>query len=161
MKNTEFSYGELRDIAVQCMSGENSGWTWTPTDVANEVVLGLLHSGRGLSDLRTRAFTKMLVTRVVIDRARSRRRLKRGGDLKRVEFHDPLATGDWERRVQLDDAFRELDSRGHAQLSEVLSLRYLGELTVSEVAKVLGLSLSSVEKRLQIGKATLKGLLDE
>jgi RNA polymerase sigma factor (TIGR02999 family) len=97
-----------------------------------------------------------LMRRVLVDAARSKRYLKRGGGAVRVAFTDelPVAQGRTEDLVALDDALEAL-ARVDERKSKVIELRFFGGLTVEETAAVLKLSPESVQRDSRFAKAWL------
>ena len=98
-----------------------------------------------------------LMRRILVDRARARGSLKRGGDMS------PVAVGDWigvvparnEELLALDRALERL-AVGDPRKSEVVELRYLGGLTVEETAEALGVSRDTVLRDWQMARVWLR-----
>jgi RNA polymerase sigma factor (TIGR02999 family) len=99
---------------------------------------------------------------VVIDRARSRLTVKRGGgqallDLDRIEVGADSAA---EQMVALDDALSRL-ARQDARLAAVVELRFFGGLSVEETARSLDVSGRTVKRDWRLARAFLHGVLTE
>ena len=85
--------------------------------------------------------------RILVDRARQKARLRHGGDLQRVDLeHVNLATQDSDETVlAMNDALEAL-ARESPQKAEIVKLHYFTGLEYPEIARALGLSLSTVER---------------
>src|SRR5688500_13141746 len=77
-------YDELRQIAATLMSQERRGVTLQPTALVNEAYLRLIGSGEWQSRAHFLGAAAQAMRRILIEHARKRSRLKRGGDLDRV-----------------------------------------------------------------------------
>lgn len=157
----EFSavvYAELRELARRFLSGERPGHTLQPTALVHEAYLRL--SGQaGLAGLSRAEFLNAAASamrRILVDHARKRRALKRGGDNQRVALDDTVAR--YEERaldlVGLDDALGRL---GHLdpQLSRVVELRFFIGLSEEETGSALGISARSVRRAWRVAKLWL------
>ena len=148
-------YGELRGIAVGQMRGERPGHTLQPTAVVNEAVLRLLDADVAWQDrAHFLAVAARAMRRVLVDYARGRRRLKRGGDAMEVTLNDALApTSERPADVTaLDDALTQF-ARTDPRRAELLELYYFGGLTLDQLAEVVGRSKSSVHRDLRVATA--------
>jgi RNA polymerase sigma factor (TIGR02999 family) len=93
---------------------------------------------------------------ILLDHARSRGRLKRGGGRRRV----PLSVADvaefWnlEETVSLDDALRRLESQD-GRIAEVVRLRFYAGLSIEQTAEALAISPATVKRRWEFGRAWL------
>ncbi len=85
---------------------------------------------------------------LLVEEARRKRSLKRGGDQQRVTLRDIAAVVDAapERVLALEQVLQRLE-RDHPDKYQVVMLRYFTGLTVPEIAEVLDISVSSVERR--------------
>lgn len=85
--------------------------------------------------------------RILIERARQKRSLKRGGDHERVELADiepavlPMACDDL---LGLDEALQQLERR-HARKAELVKLRFFAGLTTVQAAQALAISVTTAE----------------
>lgn len=143
-------YAELKRMARARMARERGGQTLQPTALVHEVYLQLLRDQEPRWENRAHFFTAAAeaMRRILVQQARSKSRLKRGGNLHRVELDS--AAGWHEPR---SDAFLALDqalSRLEAQdpgMAEVVKLRYFAGLTIEETARVLDTSTRSVNRQ--------------
>lgn len=157
-------YGELRAIAGRLLRSERAGHTLQPTALANEAYLRLV-VGDGIG-ARGRAEFLALASRamrnILVDHARARGRLKRGGGARRLTISDATPGGEGGAEVDLialDEAMeklRTLDER-KAQLVE---LRFFGGLSADEAAAVLGVARSTAAEDWRLARAWLRRALE-
>lgn len=161
----EFVYDELHRTAQRLMADETASHTLQPTALLNEVFLKLL-GGRQLQRMPNRRYFFAAAVRsmrkLLIEYARRRKALKRGGDLRRQPL-DALVARFEERRLDLDALNEGLDdlSAVHDRAGQVVTLRYFGGYSAPEVAKQLGVSLSTVESDFRFARAWLRGRLHQ
>ena len=141
------------------MAGERPGHQLQTTALVNEAYLRLIDSSRvGWQD-RTHFFavSAQLMRRILVDFARSRNRLKRGGDVVHVRSLRPK--GCFSTRlsdlVALDNALVGLAALDERK-SRVVELRFFGGLTVEETADVLKVSSMTVMRDWDFAKAWLR-----
>lgn len=152
-------YDELRRLAAEKMSQERPGHTLQATALVHEAYLRLV-DGREAQQWDSRwhffAAAAEAMRRIVINRARDKKRLKRGGDRRRVEFEQIEIGLDshGEDLVALDDALAELE-REDAVAAQVVKLRFFAGLKHREVAAALGISLRSAERQWAFAQAWL------
>jgi RNA polymerase sigma factor (TIGR02999 family) len=153
-------YDELRRLARARMAAEKPGHTLQPTALVHEAYLRLLGSGETAWDGRGHFFAAAAeaMRRILIERARRARRIKRGGELKRVELDDqvPVEGPRVDEVLAVDEALSRLEARD-AQMAAVVKLRYFGGLTVEETAQALGTSARSVNRLWTAARAWLRG----
>ena len=102
-----------------------------------------------------------LMRRILVDHARGRKQLKRGGDPQRVTLDDDmLVTGAHNTDlVALDDALQAL-AKMDARKSQVVEMRIFGGLTVEETAEALHISPETVMRDWKMAKVWLRRELD-
>jgi RNA polymerase sigma-70 factor (ECF subfamily) len=154
----ELVYSELRGLAGGYARGQRAGHTLQPTALVNEAFLKLVHSHEPAYHDRAHflAVAATAMRQVLMDHARSRQAGKRGGEWEKVSLSDLRLeeSGDEIDLVALDEALEKLrafDERKH----KVVELRFFGGLTVEEVARVLGLSTTTVEGEWRAARAWL------
>jgi RNA polymerase sigma factor (TIGR02999 family) len=152
-------YDELRRLAAEKMAKERPGHTLQATALVHEAFIRLVDSGNGNNwDSRWHFFAAAAeaMRRIVINRARDKKRLKRGGNFHRVEFDDVAISLDSpdEDLVALDDALVELE-REDAVAAQVVKLRFFAGLKHREIAAALGISLRSAERQWAFAQAWL------
>lgn len=151
-------HDELHRIAKRYMRGERPGQTMQTTALVNEAYLRLVNSSRVRWQNRAHFFAVavQLMRRILVDFARSRHNLKRGGRAGRVSLDEALVVSP-ERGadiVALDDALKALASLD-ARQSQVVELRFFGGLSIDETAEVLKVSEGTVRRDWSLAKAWL------
>lgn len=150
-------YAEMRRLARALMRRERPGATLQPTALVHEAYLRL---ARGSGDWRSRAHfmgaAARAMRRILIEHARRRSRLKRGGGRDRVTFTDGTLRHEArpEELLALDAALEDLRLRD-AAMAQVVELRYFGGLTVEETAEVMGASERTVHRSWAAARAWL------
>lgn len=157
-------YGELHQVAQRFMSRENPGHTLQPTALVHEAWMKLVGQTRHAWTGRTHflAVASHAMRAILVDHARSRRALKRGGHRERVLLEDAVAF--YEQRavdiLDLDMAMGRL-SGIDPELARVVELRFFGGLTNEDVSKVLGVSTPTIERRWRVARAWLQKALED
>jgi RNA polymerase sigma factor (TIGR02999 family) len=156
-------YAELRRLAHHYISRERPGHTLQATALVHEVYLRLMPQDKATWDDRNRfvAIAAHVMREILVEYARSRRRLKRGGDLARIPLDDQMASSDdeasrWEDLDRALDRLATLDPRQ----AKVVELRYFGGMTVEEAARVLGVSPKTVKRDWSVARAWLRRELE-
>ena len=152
-------YTELSVMARQKMSFESSGHTLQPTDLVHEVWLRLVVPCRSKWQNRAHFFAAAseAMRRILVDHARRKRRLKRGGDPQRqdlVENTIVLAVPP-EELLAVDEAVEEL-AKQDPQVAELVKLRYFVGMTMVEAASTLGLAPRTAERLWTFGRTWLR-----
>jgi RNA polymerase sigma factor (TIGR02999 family) len=142
-------YDELRRVAAHKMSHEAPGQTLQPTALVHEAWLQLGGDKQPTWQNRAHFFgaAAEAMRRILVDRAREKQALKRGGDLKRVgldgvELASPMPD---DELLALDDALDRL-STVDTRAAEMVKLCFFVGLTQEEAARELGVSLSTAER---------------
>ena len=143
-------YDELRHLAAARLAAEPSGNTLQPTALVHEAYLRLVGTPDGDHwDHRGHFFAAAAeaIRRILVEKARSRKRRKHGGDQHRVslEAAEPMAQAPSEDLLALDEALTRLTAHDPLK-AEVVKLRFFAGLTMPEVAGALGLSLATAER---------------
>lgn len=151
-------YEELRRTAKRYMRRERAGHTLQTTALVNEVYLRLIDadSVRWQDRAHFFAIAAQLMRRILVDFARRRQQLKRGGDMHQVSLDEALAVVQ-DRGVDLvalDDALNALASLDQRQC-QVVEMRFFGGLTEDEIAEVLNVSPRTVRNDWSMAKAWL------
>jgi len=156
-------YGEFRSLARRYLDREPSGHTLQPTALVNEVYLKLVDQTQVDWKGRTHFFAigAQVMRRVLVDHARSKGRLKRGGDLRRAEVDVSLISARSAADVlAVHEAIEDLEKLDPRQ-ARIVELRFFGGLSVAEVAEVLGLSRRTVEAEWTMIRAWLRRRLSD
>jgi RNA polymerase sigma factor (TIGR02999 family) len=142
-------YDELRRLAHRNLSRESTGRTLTTTELVHEAYLKLIDQTRvewaGRSHFMGVAAIAM--RRILVDRARTRRRLKRGGTSVRIPLENVDLTAD-ERAdlvVALDEALERLRALDERQM-RVVECRFFGGMTEDETADALGIGARTAKR---------------
>jgi len=151
-------YRNLRRLAERAMSGERPGHTLQPTAVVHEAFLRMANSGSLDLDDKQRflAMAGKIMRQVLVDHARTRRRIKRGCNPVRVELSPELATQSVPciEVLALHAAMERLEILDPRQ-AQIVELRYWAGFEVREVAEILGLSITTVKREASMARAWL------
>ncbi|MGI9515437.1 MAG: sigma-70 family RNA polymerase sigma factor [Pirellulaceae bacterium] len=156
-------YDELRRLAASYLNYERPGHTLRPTGLVHEAYLKLAGQNAEIAG-RTHFFAlaAQAMRRILVDHARTRNRVKRGGGLNRISFDDALVVnleneGDL---LAVDEALSRLAELDPRQ-AQIVEMRFFGGMTVEEVAEALGLSRRTVEREWTMARAWLRQQLSE
>jgi RNA polymerase sigma factor (TIGR02999 family) len=146
------------------MRRERAGHTLQTTALVNEAYLRLVNSSRVRWQDRAHFFAiaSQLMRRVLVDEARKRRNLKRGGEYTRVEI-DEVELNTQPRDfdlLALDEALNRLTEFAPRK-GKVVELRFFGGLSIEETALVLGVSIDIVKREWRTAKLWLLQELNE
>src|SRR5215472_10977931 len=140
---TPMVYKQLHGIAQRYMAGERSGHTLQTTALVNEAYLRLVDCEKVNWQDRAHFFavSAQLMRRILIDFARSRGYLKRGGAVAHISLDDAPSVGKESDPdlVALDDALKALAALDERK-SKVVELKFFGGLSMEEIAEVLRIS---------------------
>jgi len=152
-------YNELRQLAAQKLAQEKPGQTLEATALVHEAYLRLVDTDRAQHWNSRRHFfaaAAEAMRRILVERARARASLKRGGGHERLDL-DTLTVASSERPHELlglDEALTRL-AAAEAQAAELVHLRYFAGQTMSAAAQLLGLSLRSTHRLWAYARAWL------
>ena len=148
-------YEELRRLAAGYFRTQPSGHTLQPTALVHEAFIRLARSNDFESREHFFAVAATAMRQVLASHARRRRALKRGGDMNRVTLSGlQLPESDGIDLVTLDDALEQLERLSERQ-ANVVVCRFFGGLTLPEIAKTKGVSLTTIEKEWRRARAWL------
>ena len=151
-------YAELRRIARQCLARERPGHELETRELVNEAYLKLVDANQVAWQNRTHFFaiSARLMRRILVDFARSRHYLKRGGGARDLSLDEALtlSTGRDDELVTLDEALNSL-SLVDARKGQVVELRFFGGLSVEETAEALKISANTVRRDWKFAKLWL------
>lgn len=144
-------YEELRKLAAAKMAQEKPGQTLQATALVHEAWIRLVGREQHTTwNSRGHFFgaAAEAMRRILVDRARQKRRIRHGGELERVDLdHVSIATEDSDETVlAMHDALEAL-ARESPQKAEIVMLHYFTGLEYPEIAQALGVSLSTVERQ--------------
>jgi RNA polymerase sigma factor (TIGR02999 family) len=158
-------YDELRRLAAAQMHSERPGQTLQTTALVHEAYVRLVDVKR-VQSWKSRghfyAAAAEAMRRILIERARGKRREKRGGDWKRVDLDnfDAVSSITPDQLVMLDDALvrlTELDSIA----GQLVSLRYFAGLNLADAAESVGISVATAYRHWAYARAWLSCELTE
>jgi RNA polymerase sigma-70 factor (ECF subfamily) len=152
-------YQELRRLAKLYLKRERPGHSLQTTALVHEAYLRLIDSSRVRWQNRAHFFavSAQLMRRILVDFARSRRYLKRGGEAQHVSLGEALdiAEARGAALIALDDALLAL-ARIDERKSRVVELRYFGGLSVEETAETLKVSTETVKRDWRLARTWLR-----
>jgi RNA polymerase sigma factor (TIGR02999 family) len=152
-------YDELRRLAAQRLAQERPGQTLEPTALVHEAYLRLVGDDPGRPwDNRGHFFAAAAeaMRRILVERARAKRELKRGGGRARV-FLDPeliAAPEASDELLALDEALTKLALQ-NPRAAALVKLRYFAGLTIPEAAQALGIAPRTADFRWAYARAWL------
>jgi RNA polymerase sigma-70 factor, ECF subfamily len=151
------TYEELRRLAATVRSNE-PGETLNPTALVNEAYLKLADSLQQLpaSPLHFKRIAARAMRQVLVEAARRRQALKRGGGDVFVTLDEELDGGErgGEEVLALDAALEELARLNHRQ-AQIIELRFFGGFGLAEAAELLGVSESTLLRDWRAARAWL------
>jgi RNA polymerase sigma factor (TIGR02999 family) len=165
-------YDELRKLAAAKLAREKPGQTLSPTALVHEAYLRLVGAPVGASLSRTSgaglapqfangrhffAAAAEAMRRILVEAARRKGRLKRGGDRRRVDL-DAVPAPDAaapDELLAVDDALSALAAEDLVA-AELIKLRYFVGLSVEEAGNVLGMARSTAYERWAFGRAWIR-----
>lgn len=153
-------YAHLRAIAQNQMKGERVGHTLTATALVNEAYMRLrghpaagANMGAAAADPRSRGLflhaAAEAMRRILVEHARARGRVKRGGGAAKVSLDsigdvaDLASDGQADLITAFDESFRRLEAHD-PRFADVVRMRFFAGLSVAETAEVLGVSARTV-----------------
>jgi RNA polymerase sigma factor (TIGR02999 family) len=155
-------YDDLRSLARRRMRSEPPGHTLQATALVHEAYLRLLNNGAVTwnSPAHFYCAAAEAMRRILVERARRRRRMRHGAGLARVPFDDiDIVTGyNAPDVLALNDAIERLHALD-ARKSRIVMLRYFTGLTIAETADVLGISPTTVKDDWTYARAWLQSIL--
>ena len=153
-------YDELRRLASSYLRRERDAQSMQPTALVHEVYLRLLHDKPMLFQNRAHfcAIAATSMRRILVERARARHALKRGGVAAKVTLDEALAEDRAGGRsvdvMALDQALERLEAIDPVR-ARIVELRYFGGLSVEETAAELGISPATVKRHWSVARAWL------
>ena len=157
-------YSELHRIAEAHMRRERPDHTLQATALVNEAYMKLVGQSEASWNDRGHflAVAATAMRRILVNHARSRGRLKRGGDRRRQGLEDvaTLAGQPDVDLVALDEALTRLSSFDERK-ARVVEYRYFGGLSIEDTSNLLGISVATVKRDWEMARAWLLRELSE
>ena len=159
-------YEELRLLAAQKMSQEKPGQTLQATALVHEAYIRLVEGGDQDWNSRGHFFKAAAeaMRRILVESARRKKSLKRGGDRQRVELDESIVA--FTQKISpediliLDEALDRLSEEDNIA-ADLIKLRIFGGLTVKQTAKVLRISSSKAYSDIEYAQAWLRLAIGE
>jgi len=148
---------ELRTLAAGMMRSQPAGHTLQATALVNEMYLRLASSESLAPESRTHflAIAARAMRQILARHAADRRALKRGGAFGRVSFvGEPSAEVEADS-LALDAALAKLTALDERQ-AQVIEMRFFANMSMSEVAECLSISISTVEREWRMARAWMR-----
>ena len=154
----EVVYAELRRQAARYLRRERKNHTLQPTALVNEAFMKLIDQRNVQWQNRAHFFgvAAQAMRRIVIDHARARQRVKRGGIQQAVTLDEAMIAAE-SRSIDvlaLDEALNRLTALDERQ-AKIVELRYFAGLSVEETAEVTGLSPATIKREWAMARAWL------
>lgn len=157
------TYAELRAIAHRRLAARGPGGTLSTTALVHEAYLKLVDQSKaGWQDLaHFRALASLAMRHVLVDRARERSTVKRGGARRPITLDDGVMAAQDQPEVllQLHDALERLATM-EPRLARVVDCRFFGGLTEHETAQALDLTTRTVQRDWVKARVLLRRLLE-
>jgi RNA polymerase sigma-70 factor (ECF subfamily) len=151
-------YQELRRLAAGYLRRERPGQTLQPTGLVHEAYLRLMKDRQDRWQNRAHfcAIAANAMRQILIERARARGALKRGGAQPRVTLDEALVAGGEQSFdiLALDRALEKLAAID-AEQARLVELRFFGGLTVEETAEAMAISPATVKRHWAVARAWL------
>jgi RNA polymerase sigma factor (TIGR02999 family) len=153
-------YEELRTLAAQKMAQEKPGQTLQATALVHEAYLRLVDQDKIQRwDSRGHFFAAAAeaMRRLLIENARRKKRLKRGGDRERIDLDDPRLTytEPVADLIAIDEALEQL-ARDDPSAAQLFKLRFFAGISVEDAAEIVGFSRSTAYEQWAYVRAWLR-----
>ena len=153
-------YEELRTLAKQKMAHENPGQTLQATALVHEAYLRLVVRDKIQGwDSRGHFFAAAAeaMRRILIENARRKKRLKRGGNRDRIDLDDPrLAYVEpVDELIAIDEALEQL-ARDDPSAAQLFKLRFFAGISIEDAAEIVGFSRSTAYEQWAYARAWLR-----
>lgn len=151
-------YDQLRAVAQRALSAERPDHSLQATALVHEAYLRLVGDRTVPWSSKAHFYVAAAeaMRRILIDHARGKARVKRGGGRARLSLASvaDLASGDSSEVLGFDDAFRRLESES-PEAAAVVRLRFYAGLSIDQTAEAIGVSSNTVDRRWAFARAWL------
>ena len=151
-------YDELRRLAAARMANEGAGHTLQPTALVHEAWLRLGADAQPTWQNHAHFFGAAgeAMRRILVESARRKLRMKRGGGAERTDFDEALlqAPAEDEKVLQVNEALDVL-AREDPQKAEIVKLRFFAGLQHQEIAALLEVNEKTVRRHWEMAKVRL------
>lgn len=143
-------YQQLRKIASSKMNREGQEHTYTKTELVHETYLKMINQAEVDYQNRSHfmAICSKCMRQILIDYARRKNAVKRGRDFDKHTYVDGLMQSekqDLQELIDIDDAMKRLEEL-NPRLSQIVEMKFFGEMKIKEIADVLDISESTVHR---------------
>jgi RNA polymerase sigma factor (TIGR02999 family) len=153
-------YDELRCLAAAKLAQEKPGQSLNATALVHEAYLRLVGDQQFANRRHFFAAAAEAMRRLLIDRARARKSLKRGGDGRRVTLNGLAAPDPDDRLLALDEALTQL-ADADPLAARVVEMHHFAGMAHEQVAATLELSVYQARQKWNFARAWLKAALGE
>jgi RNA polymerase sigma factor (TIGR02999 family) len=152
-------YSELRKLAAVKLAQEQPGQTLQATALVHDAYIRLVDVEKAQHwDSRRHFFSAAAesMQRILIENARRKKRLKRGGKLERADLPDvpEIEHAPLDDLIDLDQALRKLGLE-EPEKAEVVKLRFFTGLPLEEISQILGISVPTIKRHWRYARAWL------
>jgi len=153
-------YDRLRRLAAAKLAQEKPGQTLQPTALVHEAYLRLVGNGRREqawdSQAHFFAAAAEAMRRILIDQARQKKSLRRGGGRQRRDASqvDVVARQSKVDILEINEALERFEQL-HPEKAQLVKLRYFAGLSIPQVAHILGVSTTTVDRHWAYARAWL------
>jgi RNA polymerase sigma factor (TIGR02999 family) len=154
-------YDELRTLAARRLEREQAGQTLEPTALVHEAYVRMVDVDRAQKwNSRGHFFAAAAeaMRRILVEAARRKKRLKRGGQMQRVEMSDAPAASPDDGLLALDEALGRL-AREDAVAARVVELHHFAGLGHADVADILRITVYRARQKWAYAQAWLSDAL--
>ena len=158
-------YQELRKLASSYLRSERPDHTLQPTALIHEAYLRMV--GHDMPEWQSRAHffgvAARLMRQILVEHARTRHALKRGGDQQKISLEDASQVfigDDAAKLLALDYALTKLAAFDERR-SFILEMRAFGGMSVEETAQALGISDTTVKREMRLAQAWIRRELEQ
>ncbi|HEX5106091.1 MAG TPA: ECF-type sigma factor [Pirellulaceae bacterium] len=157
-------YDELRKLATAKLAQEKPGQTLQATALVHDAYIRLVDIDKAQHwNSRGHFFgaAAEAMRRILVEHARRKEAIKRGGDLERVEIPDLVSSEITESLdfLSLDEALRKLELE-HPEKAQLVKLRFFAGCSLEETADFLGVSRATAQRHWAYARAWLFGQLN-
>jgi RNA polymerase sigma factor (TIGR02999 family) len=155
-------YDDLRRLAAACLAAERAGHTLQATALVHEAYLRLVGDQRFDGVGHFFAAAAVAMRRILVNHARDRTRIKRGGGRQRVELLDQPATvaENPDLVLSLDELITQLETEDPTA-AQIAQLHLFGGLPVEEAGAALGLTRPTAYRNWKYARAWLRDALEK
>lgn len=148
-------YDDLKGLAKNKLRGKAQK-EMQPTSLVHEAYVKLGKSTKLWDKQHLFATAAEAMRCVLVDKARRRAAKKRGGDCKQIDLDvaEISITEPGEQVIHVSEALEKLE-RDYPKHAQVVKLRYFGGLNVEQIAELIGVSRSTIDRRWMFAKANL------